>query len=299
MIRKIDLHIHSSHSDGSLTTQELLDLLEANGAELISFTDHDSVGCYDDIMNGIAKPYKNLIIVPGVEITCSVDGVYRDILGYGIDCTVIKQYFEERYSPVRKLQKQKEYVVAMKNVCQAHGIYFEQSVDATRGVKSEGFSLMHDEICRYQENIEKYPFIQNATDFFWNYTCNPKSSFYTGISEDTLTTREAIELIHDAGGKAIVAHPYHYKMSDEETLSYIKGLVELGVDGVEIKHVSHSNTDVNKLIAISTDLGLLTSGGSDFHGHLKPDVHLLNGKGNVNVEYKDVEQLLNNIRKFV
>ncbi len=299
MIQKIDLHIHSSHSDGSLTTQELLDLLEAHGAELISFTDHDSVGCYDDIANGIAKPYENLIIIPGVEITCSVDGVYRDILGYGIDCAIIRQYFSERYSQERRLQKQKEYVTAMKNVCKAHGIYFDPSVDATRGVKSEGFSVMHDEICKYKENIERYPFIQSATNFFWNYTCNPESSFYTGISEDTLATKEAIELIHDAGGKAIVAHPFHYKMSDIETASYIKGLTELGADGIEIKHASHTNAEVDKLRAMAMDLGLLMSGGSDFHGHLKPDVHLLNGKGNVNVEYKDVRQLLNNVRKFV
>lgn len=299
MLRKIDLHIHSSHSDGSFTTQELLDLLEAEGAELISFTDHDNVGCYDDIVNGIAKPYDGLIIVPGIEVTCSVDGVYRDILGYGIDCDVIKQYFAEKYSKERRLQKQKDYVAAIKSVCKAHGIYFDTSIDATRGVKSEGFSIMHDEICRYKENIERYPFIQSATDFFWNYTCNPQSSFYTGIYEDTLSTKEAIELIHDAGGKAIVAHPYHYRMSDEETLSYIKDLVHLGVDGIEIKHASHTNDDVKKLMHIASCFGLLTSGGSDFHGHLKPDVRLLSGKRNVNVEYKDVHQLLNNVKKFI
>lgn len=101
----IDLHIHSVNSDGTFTTQELLDMLHKKHANIISFTDHDSVGCYKDIVERKAIPYDNMIILPGVELSYCVDGELRDMLGYGFSVSKMWNALEKKYSKENRIKK--------------------------------------------------------------------------------------------------------------------------------------------------------------------------------------------------
>ena len=165
----IDLHIHSINSDRTFTTQELLDMLHNKHANLISFTDHDSVGCYKDIINGKAIPYKDMMILPGVELSCSVNGNLRDMLGYGFDISKMHDALKERYSTENRIKKQEKILEEFKKICQEKGLIFDENIRVIYGRKAEGFVAMYNELNKYPENIEKYPFIANNTNFYWDY----------------------------------------------------------------------------------------------------------------------------------
>ena len=298
MAQIIDLHIHSTHSDGSKTTAELLDMLQAQGATIFSFTDHDSIGCYRDLTEGKVSLYPGATLIPGVEITCNHDGDMRDILGYGIDIDVIGNYLDNKYSLENRIAKQKNIVEQFKAHCKKAGLTFDPAVTATEGKKAEGFAVMYNELTKYPENIEKMPFLSNATVTYWEYFANKDSDFYVNEIFDAPTIDEAVSIIHQAGGKAFLAHPYYYRMSHEDTEEMVRYAVAAGIDGVELKHSTNRDDDVERVRAYAEKYNLLMSGGSDYQGDIKPGLELITAFGNMKVEYEDILPWIHDVRVF-
>ena len=102
------------------------------------------------------------------------------------------------------------------------------------------------------------------------------------VDRDRLSAQEAIKLIHRAGGVASLAHPNNLQMSADETEAYTRGLQEMGLDAIEARYNLHTPEDTARYLALAERLCLLTSGGSDFHGHsVKPTVHLGHVEGSL------------------
>ena len=293
----IDLHMHSVHSDGTCTAQQLIDMLAAKGAGIISFTDHDSVGCYRDLRSGRATLEPGMTLVPGVELSCQVGGSLRDMLGYGISVSVVNEHLEERYSSERRVQKQQRVLEQLMEVCRRHGLRFDGSLVAREGKKAEAFVIMYNELNRYPENVERCPFVADNTTFYWRYFSNRDSDFFVDETFDLPSFSEAVDVIHNAGGKAFLAHPYAYGMSQSGVEELVREAVDAGVDGIELKHSSNKNDDVERIEAFAEEYGLLFSGGTDFHGATKPGLELVSGYGNMMVEYEEVAPWINGVRR--
>ena len=291
----IDLHMHSVHSDGTFTAQDLLNMLWDKDVDIFSFTDHDSVGCYLDLQEGRASLYEGVTLIPGVELTCRADGHLRDMLGYGIDIPFMAAYLDQRYSPENRVRKQQLVLDRFKEICRSKKLIFDESIRASEGKKAEGYTVMFMELTRHPENLERFPFLGDATRLYWDHFTNPKSEFYVDETFDLPTFEEAIRVIHEAGGLAFIAHPYVYGLSDEETEDLIRQAASAGADGMELMHQSNKPGHIEKLRRFAGKYQLLLSGGTDFHGFNKPGIKLVTAYGNMLVDYHDIEPWLGNV----
>jgi len=294
----IDLHMHSVHSDGTFTTKELLAMLWDKDVDIFSFTDHDSVGCYNDLRNGEAQLYPGVTLIPGVELSCRVDGCLRDMLGYGIDIDKMNVYLEEKYSLKNRIGKQQQVLDRFKEICRSKNLIFDENIRAEEGKKAEGYNVMYMELNRHPQNIERYPFLADCTRLYWDYFSNRDSEFYVDETFDLPEFEEAVDVIHAAGGLAFTAHPLVYGLPDEETEDLIRHAVKAGADGLELKHQSNKPGHVEKLAGLAEKYHLLTSGGTDFHGLNKPGIKLVTAFGNMRVDYNEIEPWIHSVGTF-
>lgn len=293
--KRIDLHVHTKYSDATHTAEELIEEAKQSNVGILSVTDHDSVDFYKRIKENSTSIPEDLLLINGIEITCRYDGKMRDILGYNINCDIISSWLEEKYPFVERLAKQKQILINLKILAKRFGLAFDDSVDVYEGKKSEAYVTMYLELIKYPENIVLCPELKQISRFHRECFTNPESPLFVDETYDCPSIEEAIKIIHKAGGKAFVAHPYKYRMSDEDTLKYINDACLFGADGIEVMHNTNQDNDVEKLYTIAKQYDLLISGGSDFHGHLKPDVKLGYGKNNnVNIKYFDIEKWIRN-----
>lgn len=299
MEKIVDLHMHSTYSDGTFTPVEMINMMNNLGIDYASITDHDNVKAYNDIRNTKFNLNKPLTIIPATELGCSFEGVIRDVLGYGIDTRIIDEFVTKRYSPEAKLEKQKRLLNEYKRVFRKNGIKFDNGLEVNRGNKSEAFMVMYNSLIKYPENVEKYPFISKITMFFWNYCSNSDSTFFVDESKEYPTIKEGIELIHKAGGLAFLAHPCMYRIGKLRTLQLINHAMDCGVDGIEVLHSQHNFDDKLFLTEVARKYKLYKSGGSDFHGGTKPDISMVKGKGDLIVSYNMVKDWVEKIDKIV
>lgn len=291
----IDLHMHSINSDGTCTTQQILDMLRHRNATIISFTDHDSVGCYYDLKAGKASLYSGVKLIPGVELSCTVDGRLRDILGYGISVPYISDFLNSKYSIESRIKKQQHILSQLMSICKKMGLQFDDTITVQEGKKAEGFVVMYNELNRHPQNVERYPFIVNNTKFYWDYFSNKDSAFFVDETFDLPSFADAIDIIHCAGGKAFLAHPFAYGMNQSSVELLVEEAVKAGVDGIELKHSSNKNSDVEQIFMFAQKYNLLLSGGSDFHGSTKPGLELVHGYGNMCVQFEEIAPWINDV----
>lgn len=295
----IDLHMHSVNSDGSETTQQLLDQLFALDVGIMSFTDHDSVGCYYDL-EGIPNKYgRSMTIIKGCEFSFVYNNKIKDMLGYGIDINYVKNFLDDRYSLSARIEKQRENLKLFKGICKAKGMIFDDSIDVSTGNKSEAFVVLYYELNKYPENVKRFPFIVDNTSFYWNYYANIESDYYVSETKGLPVMEEIIDVIKKAGGKAFLAHPYAYSRDRESNDVLINLAIENGVDGIEIQHSSNKEDDATVLTQIALSHKLLRSGGSDFHGKTKPKLKLVRGYDNMQVKFDEISEWVDTVDKII
>ena len=294
----VDLHMHSINSDGTLNAEEMLYMMNDLNVDFASITDHDNVKVYEQIKEVDIKFNKPLTLIPGTELGCSFEGVIRDVLGYGIDTKIIDDFVSNRYSKENQVKKQKRLLEEYKRVFKKAGIKFDEDIAVSRGNKSEAYITIYENLIKYPENIEKYPFISKITLFFWNYCSNNETKFFVNESMDYPTMKEGIELIHDAGGLAFLAHPCMYRIGKLRTLQLINHAMDCGIDGIEVMHSQHTFDDNLFLAEVARKYKLFKSGGSDYHGGTKPDISMVSGKGDLYVPYNMVKDWIDKVRKI-
>ena len=291
-----DMHMHSTCSDGTLTPEELIRLMAEKGVDYASITDHDMVEAYSYIEGrsfGLEKPIK---LVVGTELAVSFNGVIRDVLAYGIEPKIIDDFVTERYSEENQKKKQKVLLERYKEMFRRTGIRFDEDVTVDSGHKSAAYIALYNNLTNYPENLEKYPFIEDITRFFWNYCSDQRSEFFVDESYDYPSMQEGIDLIHEAGGLAFLAHPCMYRIGKLRTLQLINHAIECGIDGIEVCHSQHHFDDNLFLAEVARKYRLLKSGGSDFHGRNKPDIDMVTGKGDLYIPYNMLKDWLNDVR---
>lgn len=273
----IDLHVHSSASDGSFLPEEVVDL--ANKAGLLEFalTDHDTVDGVE-----AALSYANKIgavhVIPGTELSCYYGNREIHIVGLFVD--------HKNTTFLSELQKLKD----------AREARNERMV---QNFVNAGIELTVEELKHGNPNsvITRAHFARVLVEKGYCKDKNEAFDKYLGIGcpfylpKPKVTPEYVLKLITDAGGTAILAHPYSYKLSKSEVESLLDYLIPLGLSGIECYYSTYDNGQVQELQSMALAKGLLVSGGSDFHGVVKPDISIGTGRGNLKVPEKLLEQI--------
>ena len=283
----IDLHDHTNHSDGTDGVVDVLKKAEELRLEMIAITDHDNVDVYDEIATMDMKNIYSGKLLSGVELKTAFDGVPVEILAYGVDTEKMKK--TKCVDDQRKIDNQNKYLRNYIAVGKGLGIRCDENIE----IKDFGqFAAVayFDEICKYDENYRVVPELLGGArkDFYRNTMGNKKSPFYVDESKDSVEINELIEIVHDCGGKAFLAHLFEYRLEDH--LGFLGRVIdETEIDGIECFYSMFTPEQTEAILRETRARGKYVSGGSDYHGANKKGVELGAGKGDLNVSYEVVK----------
>ncbi|MFP4015521.1 MAG: PHP domain-containing protein [Halanaerobiales bacterium] len=248
-----DLHFHSIYSDGNNTPAELIEMAISKGIDTVALSDHDTVeGVAEMIEIGNEKGVE---VIPAIEFSTYQGEVEMHILGYYIDyrsktfLSKIHSLFRERIARSRKMVKKLNDIginINYQDVVKTAGDKYVGRPHIARAMISAG----------YINNIEEA--------FTEDYIGNRGKAY---VSKDNLSPLEAIELIHKAGGIAVLAHPYLINDGAPFDKNGIINLANQGLEGIEVFHSKQSQEISEYYLKIARELDLLVTGGSDFHGN--------------------------------
>lgn len=285
----VDLHVHSTKSDGTLTPTELVNYAIEKGLSAFALTDHDTTEGIDEALasakkhnQAIEKETKQglpLEVIPGIEFSTEYMGKDIHILGLYIDYN----------SPAFK-EKIQEFVDSR--------ILRNQKMCAS--LASDGIDITYEKLL--EENPDAVITRSHYAKYLLNhgYTTSMKEAFerYIGdhckhfIPREKITPMQAVELINEVGGLAFLAHPPLYHMSDRILEDLIKQLKEAGLAGIEAVYCTYTQGEETQMRKFASKYNLLISGGSDFHGTIKPKLDLAVGYGKLFIP----ESILNEIK---
>lgn len=270
----IDLHMHSIISlDGEYTPAELAHLCFDNGLKTVALTDHNSVRGVSEMIRETKKLGINAIT--GIELDCTCEDLDLHILGYGID--INDKRFEEIENDVLA-QKQKTCRQTLNILSQA-GIHFD--MDKVMSLARDGVvvgEMIAEAALQDDRNLDNplmkpyYPG-QSRSDnpyvnFFWDFCSQGKIAF---LPVHYISADEAISLIRDTGGAAVIAHPGATVKRREDLISR---MVSSGVTGLEVYSSYHDEEQIAYYEQLAEKFHLVKTMGSDFHGKTKPAVKL-------------------------
>lgn len=243
----IDLHMHSTHSDGELSPEQLVEEAASLGVSVLSITDHDEVSAYFKAEETAEKLGVDLI--PGIEFNTDGDQGELHILGYGFDPSYQRMADYVSWRQAERMRWSEAMVRALHRL--GYRIEWEKCWERA-GKRVIVRTHIADELvaCGY---------FSEAGQAYQALLAKGASAF---IEREGLTAAEAIALIHEAGGKAFLAHPGIYRW--EWSLA---ALVEHGLDGIEVYYSKHDKAGTLSWNKSASRYGLLKSCGSDFHGY--------------------------------
>lgn len=270
----IDLHLHSSVSlDGELSPRGLVELCSQEGITLAALTDHNAVSGVPEFSWRGAQ--LGIRVIPGVELDCTAEGLQLHILGYGIDITNGKLIQIER----SVLEMQRTLSLRQMDAVEELGILLDRDVlmeQAQNGVVSA--EMIAAEALTFSQN-QNHPLLrpflpggsrsdQPLVNFYWDI-CSPGKPAYVPASY--ISAAEAIQVIHDAGGLAVLAHPAINLQGREKLIEYF---LNLPLDGIEVFSSYHNAIETAFYLDLAQKYHLLITGGSDFHGKVKPNIRM-------------------------
>lgn len=286
----IDLHMHTVYSDGDKTVEELLKLCEEQKLEYISITDHDNCMQYKD--EALNKGLFSGKIIKGSELHAVHNNRKYEILAYGIDTEILNNWYQKYYSDEQLVKNQEIAAKMLIDIFNRLGIKYNLD-NVIWPTKPTEFveRRMYKEAFSYSENKEIFGEYNDSNFglFFRKEITNPQSPFFMppfGIPEH----KEVIDAIHEAGGKAFLAHPFEYKF--EDTIGFIDEIRKIAeLDGIEVYHPSSADDDKKDILyEYARKNNLYISGGSDFHGSPKPDIKVGVGRGNISIPKEIIEE---------
>ena len=259
-MKKADFHVHTNYSDGVFTPEKIVDIALDAGLEAVALTDHDNVLSYNVANNYLKSIGKNdqLEIIQGVEINTLYKNYEVHILGYFMDTNnedfknLIKTQQEARINQTLEiidLLDKKESI--------------KISFDSILAQVAEGGSIGRPHIAKA---ITSAGGTDNVMDAYSKYI-NDNSPVY--VQRKTVSPQDAVEIIYDAGGIPVIAHPHDIDIAED----LIKDLMSYGLRGIEAYHRKHSPAVVEYFSSMAEKLGLIVTGGSDFHAP-----NILNGQ---------------------
>ena len=281
----IDLHIHTTCSDGSMTLVEILQEAQSLGIQMLSITDHNSVDAYRDLQE---KDIRNVLsgeIITGVEFATVIFGQVVEILGYGFDPVPIAKFVERAYGDKEDYMRRELHFIY--STYQELGVHLcKQESEFSIAEHGSAKRFIFDELIRAEN--EKF-FLDTSNQkrfkgFIRGEIYNPESPLYVDYSKLLPSPSEIIETIHRAGGLAFLAHCFLYTEAIWNHLD--KVLANVPLDGMEVWYSTFTDEQTASLEDFCRRKHLRMSGGSDFHGRSRPKIPLGNPKINASEIHK-------------
>ena len=252
---KVDLHIHTAYSDGVFTPEKIVDTAIEEGLECIALTDHDNILSFKPAVKHAKEiasqtGNKQLEIIQGVEINTIYKEWEVHILGYFMD--VENSDFKNLLKTQQTARiEQTQQILKLLSKKENINIKFED----LKKLVMPGGSIGRPHLARA---ITSAGGTQSTTEAY-NKFIHKDSSVY--IERNTVSPFDAVEIIYDAGGIPVFAHPYDVDIAEQLT----KDLMKYGLRGLEAYHRKHSPAMVEYFSTLAENLGLIVTGGSDFH----------------------------------
>ncbi len=268
---RVDLHLHTTFSDGSLPPSEVLALAKKANVTALAITDHDIVDGLPAAMQ--AGDELGIEVIPGVEISSRYGDSELHILGYFLDWK--DPELNRRLAQLRASRHARNPHIIQKLNELGLTITYEE-VTALAGTESVG----RPHIARV---LMDKGYVTSAKDAFDRYLANGAAAY---VERDLPTPAEAIAWIKGARGIAVLAHPTWVKESAEGLFRLCDTLKQHGLGGIEVHYSTHTKRQTSEYLSLAKQLDLLVTGGSDFHGITKPDIEVGIGRGSLKVPEK-------------
>ena len=278
----VDLHVHSNRSDGSMSPSELVDLAVEKDLSAFALTDHDTVGGVPEALiraEEWAKKGTAIEVIPGIELSTEYKGKDIHIVGIDInyEAKTFKQYLTD-FVNSRTLRNKK--------MCQ--------------NLQEAGIDISYEKLmaeypgsvitrAHYARFLHEHGYTSSMKEAFERYVGDHTKYF---VPREKVTPVQAVELILNAGGIPILAHPVLYGLGKTALDTLVAELKDAGLMGIEAVYSTYTPSDERDIKALALKYDLAISGGSDFHGKAKPDIDLAVGRGKLFVH----EGILNGLR---
>ena len=280
----IDLHMHSKYSDGTCSVKELLKMAEDLNLEYISITDHNTCKAYEELKTMDYKKYFSGKIIRGVELNTSVGGFNIELLGYGIEPEKLQEKLEKIYITQKEINElEKEQLVKK---CESLGIVLDDpEMKKFNEQVHKYYSVYLLEQIRKEAGNRKYFTCDEAWEdamvFYRKEMCNKKSKFYLDSTKFYPSMQETINLIRKAGGLVFVPHIYIY--GENSPIIFQEIVNNYDVEGFECYYSKFTEEQTRSILKYCKENNYYISGGSDFHGSIKPKIKMGTGMGNLSI----------------
>jgi hypothetical protein len=275
-MKAIDLHVHSTFSDGTLTPTELAAKAKQLNLSAMALTDHDTVAGVPEIVE--AGKAEGIEIIPGVELSTFYDKTEVHIVGLYID------YTDETFKKELEAQRMNRH---------------NRNIQICEKFNELGIKLDYEEMqkkyadsvitrAHFADYLLEKGYISSRNEAFERYIGSNGPCY---IPRKKITPAQAITLIKNAGGIAILAHPVLYHLGKEQMNKLLDYLCDAGIAGLEAIYSTYTLGDELEMKRLAAQRGLLISGGSDYHGANKPYIELGIGKGHLFVPYSVLEEI--------
>ncbi len=281
--KRIDLHMHTTHSDGTLTPNELVSLARSENLSCVALTNHDTI-------NGISEAQTaghshGVEVIAGVEISVVFDPGTMHILGYFLD--IQNHGLQSGLEGIQRDRRERN----PKIIEQLRSLGVEISLDEVARA-SGGGQIGRPHFARVL--VEK-KYAKDNQEAFKRYLSKGAPAY---VDKRRITSREAIQMIREAGGVASLAHPKQLRLERGEAFeNVIAQLMEEGLSGLEVYSSCQSPGEAAYYMEVAKRFGLVPTGGSDFHGANKPTIQLGWLGDGVDLYYDTIEALRNRIER--
>lgn len=274
----IDLHVHSSASDGTMTPSEVVAYAAGKGLDAIALTDHDTVSGIREALDEAER--HPLELIPGIEMSCVYDGTEIHILGLYIDWQ--SSALQDGLAAIRKIRD-------------------DRNMQMLKRFNEDGFAITYEELTAgvLDTVVTRSHFARVLTEK--GYASNRKQAFERYLQyggpycrrKEVTTPERVMGILREADAFPVIAHPMQYHMGYRQIEDMVIRLKGMGLRGLEVYHSSHNPYESGKLKEMAVRLHLLPTGGSDFHGANKPDIDIGTGRGGLRLSHL----LLNDIKE--
>jgi len=277
--RFVDLHVHTSFSDGVLGPTDVVKAAAAAKLKAVAITDHDTI---DGIPEALAQGTRSRIeVIPGIEVAAICPTGTMDVLGYFID--IASPALESRLRRLREMRSERNPKIIARLRDLGIDISYEEVLKAAGNA---GTAIGRPHIARVLVRKGNAKDVQEAFDRFLGRNA---PAF---VPKERLTSAQAIDLIREAGGVPVLAHPDMIGLGLGAALDMlVAGLVREGLLGIEVMYSGYDARTTGLLTRLAEKHNILTTGGSDFHGDAQSQVKIGTGTDDLRVPYRFAENL--------
>lgn len=279
----IDIHCHTNFSDGSNNVEEVLELAQKSKLSYLSITDHNTCKAYEKMKNIDIKKYYSGKIIKGVELNAIIEGFSMELLGYGVDYNIINKEAPKMY--LNKEQKNEIELQYLADICKKiNAKVSDKILDEYNPIKyTYASGYIHKKLRENEENRKFFTCDEsweNDLEFYRREMSNKNSVFYIEQSNVIPDIEQVIDLIKKAGGLVFVPHIYIYGENSEKVFKLLREKYIDKIDGFECFYSKFTEEQIKFMVDYCRKNSLYMSGGSDYHGKIKPNIQLGTGIDN-------------------